>query len=205
MAITFYAAANSSAVPVACALHELGVPHERINIDLASKAQKNPEFLALNPNGKVPTLVVDGTAMFEALAIVQWLGDRYGVEKGLWPAFDTPARLTAISWTTWTYVTLAAPLHRFGLAASQWAPAELRSESHARHARTELQHLLGLLDARLARQPHMLGNDYTLVDSLLANMLRYAAIVGVSSDMHAHVRAWLERCYARPAMRAEWG
>jgi glutathione S-transferase len=205
MAITFYGAPNSSAVPVACALNELALPHERINLDLASKAQKKPEFLALNPNGKVPTLVVDGTPMFEALAIVQWLGDRHGVEKGLWPAFDAPARLSALSWTTWAYVTFAAPLHRFALAASQWAPAELRSEAHAAHANAELQHLLGLLDERLAKQPCMLGNDYTLVDSLLANMLRYAAIVGLSSDAHARVAAWLERCHARPAMRAEWG
>jgi GST-like protein len=205
MAITFYGAPNSSAVPVACALNELAVPHERILIDLASKAQKKPEFLALNPNGKVPTLVVDGTPMFEALAIVQWLGDRHGVEQGLWPAFDAPARMTALAWTAWAYVSFAAPLQRYALAASQWAPAELRHAAHAEHANAELQHMLGLLDARLAQQPYMLGETYTLVDTLLANMVRYAEIVGLSRAGHAHVAVWLERCFARPAISKEWG
>jgi len=205
MALVFYAAPYSSALPVACALNELAVPHERINIDLASNAQKKPEFLKLNPNGKVPTLVVDGTPMFETLAIVQWLGDRYGVEKGLWPAYDAPARLTALSWTTWAYVTFGAQLQRFGLASGERAPAELRSKPHTEHAGAELQQLLGLLEARLADMPHMLGKDYTLVDSLLSNMVRYAAMVGVKTDAHAHIGPWLERSQARPANRAEWG
>jgi glutathione S-transferase len=95
MSITFYAAPQSSASPVACALRELAVPHERINLNLAAGDQRKPEYLALNPNGKVPLLVVNGTPMFEAIAIMQWLGDKYGVEKGLWPSADSPARLEA--------------------------------------------------------------------------------------------------------------
>ena len=205
MAIVFYAAPQSSALPVACALNELAVAHERINIDLKSNTHKKPEFLALNPNGKVPTLVVDGTPMFEALAIVQWLGDRYGVAKGLWPAADAPARLTALAWSTWAYVTFGAHLQRFGLAASEYAPAELRSSAHAEHAQRELQHLLALLDARLASRPYVLGKDFSLVDLLLANMLRYAGLIGVSHDKHPQLGPWLERCHARPAMSAEWG
>src|SRR5688572_26992227 len=105
MSITFYAAPQSSASPVTCALVELGVPHERVNVNLKAGDTRKPEYLALNPNGKVPLLVVDGTPLFEALAILQWLGDRYGVEKKLWPAQDEPARLEALSWTTWGYVS----------------------------------------------------------------------------------------------------
>src|SRR5215212_8353459 len=131
MTITFYEAPFSSATPVACALAELGVPHERIRFDLTSGIQKKPEFLALNPNGKVPTLVVDGTPMFETLAIVQWLGDRYGVAKGLWPAFDDPARLTALSWTAWCYVTCGAHVLRYNFAASERSPSELRHPATA--------------------------------------------------------------------------
>jgi glutathione S-transferase len=205
MAIVFYGAPFSSALPVACALNELAVAHERINVVLGSDALRKPEFLALNPNAKVPTLVVDGTPMFEALAIVQWLGDRYGVAKGLWPAADAPARMTALAWTTWAYVTFGAHLQRFGYAANERAPAELRSRAHAEHAQRELQQLLGVLDARLASQPYMLGKDYSLVDLLLANVVRYASIVGVAYDSHAHIGPWLERCHARPALRSEWG
>ena len=205
MAIVFYAARFSSALPVSCALLELDVKHERVEIDLKADVHKKPEFLALNPNGKVPTLVVDGTPMFETLAIVQWLGDRYGVAKKLWPAADSPERMTAMSWTAWAYVTFGAQLMRFNYAANDQAPAELRSAVHAAHAERELQQLLGLLDARLAKQPHMLGKDFSLVDSLLANSVRYSTLLGVEVDKHPHLRPWLERCHARPAMIAEWG
>src|SRR5262245_39865334 len=105
MSIIFYAASFSSALPVACVLNELEVPHERVTLDLAAMQQKRPEFLKLNPNGKVPTLVADGTPMFEALAICHWLADRYGVARKLWPAADAPERMTALAWTTWAYAT----------------------------------------------------------------------------------------------------
>ena len=101
MTITLYAAPMSSATPVLTALTELEVPHEMVPMDLSAGDQRKPDFLALNPNGQVPTLVVDGTPMFEALAIMQWLGDRFGVERGLWPASDAPERLVALSWSTW--------------------------------------------------------------------------------------------------------
>lgn len=205
MAIVFYAAKFSSALPVSCALAELGVPHQRIEIDLKGSAHKTPEFLALNPNGKVPTLVVDGTPMFECVAIVQWLGDRYGVEKKLWPAFDAPERLTALSWTSWAYVSWGAQLTRLAWSRGEPAPPELRHAPTAEHAKHELQQMLGLLDARLAKQPYMLGKDFTLVDSLLANTVRYSTLIGVETGAHPHLSPWLERCHERPAMRGEWG
>src|SRR5512140_3523039 len=105
MSIVFYSAPMSSATPVARALAELEIPHRVVRLNLQALEQKKPEFLALNPNGKVPTLVVDDTPMFEAVAIIQWLGDRFGVQKGLWPAADSSARMTAMAWCTWAYVS----------------------------------------------------------------------------------------------------
>lgn len=119
MNVTLYQAPYSSAIPVVWALAELSVPYENVKIDLASGAQKKPEFLALNPNGKVPTLVVDGTPMFEACAIVMWLGDRFGVDKKLWPAADAPARMQAMAWSTWAYVTYGSMLARFATASGR--------------------------------------------------------------------------------------
>jgi glutathione S-transferase len=205
MTIRFYAAPNSSAIPVSCALAELDVAHERITVDFKSGMLRKPEFLALNPNGKVPTLVVDGTPMFEALAIVQWLGDRYGVTKGRWPAADSPARMTALAWTAWAYVTYGGQLMRLNYASSPQVAAELHSPAAAAHAKDELQKLLALLDDRLAKQEYMLGASYSLVDLLLACALHYGALCGATTDAHSHLSAWLERCLARPALRSEWG
>ncbi len=204
MTLTLYAAPFSSATPVVHAFDELDVPHERVMLDLAKGEQRAPDFLALNPNGKVPTVVVDGTPMFEGLAILQWLGDRFGVARGLWPAADDPARLTALSWTTWSYVTFGALL-----SCSQWASSDrmdpaLHHAPLADHARAQLQELLGLLDARLADRAFVLGDDYTLVDLVLGDVIAYATFTGLAIDAHPRVAAWHARVRERPSYQTAW-
>ncbi len=202
MSIVFYSAVMSSATPVARALAELEVPHEEVRLNLQALDQKKPEFLALNPNGKVPTLVVNGTPMFEALAIIQWLGDRYGVQKGLWPAADAPERMTAMAWSTWAYVTYGTQVVLLQRTANDRLSAEYRNDAQAEFARKELQHLLSLLDARLAQHPFLLGDEYSLVDLTVAGVVAYGAYFGTPFDSVPHVRTWLDRCMARPAFQA---
>src|SRR5690606_11974785 len=199
MSIVFYAAPMSSATPVSWALAELEVPHERVHVDLAAGDQRKPEFLRLNPNGKVPTLVVDGTPMFEALAIMTWLGDRYGVAKGMWPAADDPARLQALSWSTWAYVSYGSVLNRLAYASSERIESSLRSEGQAKLAREELQALSTILDEKLAVAPNLLGESFSLTDVIVASVVWYATLVGVSLEPYPKVKAWLEGCQARPA------
>jgi GST-like protein len=204
MSIILYAAPMSSATPVVHAFAELEVPHEMIRVDLSSGALRKPEFLALNPNGRVPTIVVDGTPMFEALAIMQWLGDRFGVERRLWPAADAPQRLEALSWSTWAYVTFGSAMQRLHFATSDRLPAELHHRAQAEHARTDLQHSLGLLDTHLAERPWMLGESFSLVDVIVGSVVTYGTFCGVDVDDHPHVRAWLARFHARPAYQKSW-
>lgn len=199
--IVLYWHPMSSASPVACALAELDLPHERVKIDIRAGEQHRPDFLALNPNAKVPTLTVAGAPMFEALAIQLWLGETFGVERGLWPAAGTPERLQALSWCAWAYVSYGAVLTR--LHRSTLGDEALRSSAHADAARAELNALLALLDARLARQPWMLGDAYSLVDLLVGSVMGYSAFVGAPVADHAHVQRWLGRVQARPAMQAE--
>ena len=204
MTITLYAAPMSSATPVVHAIEELEVPHELILLDLQAGDQKKADFLALNPNGKVPTLVVDGTPAFEALAIMQWLGDRYGVERGLWPAADAPERLEAVSWSTWAYVSFGAVLNRLIVATSERLDASLRHEGQAELARTELQDMLAILDGRLASRAHLLGDRFTLADLIVANVITYATMVGVSTKGHNNVERWLATFRERPASKKVW-
>ena len=201
MSIVLYWHPMSSATPIACALAELGVPHERIKIDIRTGEQRRPEYLALNPNGKVPTMTVDGAPMFEALAIHLWLGHRFGVERGLWPAGGTPEALQALSWCAWAYVTYGAVLVRL-LVATQ-GDETLRSPVHADAAMRGLNELLAVLDARLAQQPWMLGAHYSLVDLVVGSVLGYSVYLGAPVKAHRHVQAWLERVQARPAMQIE--
>ena len=203
MSIVLYWHPMSSATPVACALAELGLPHQRIKIDIRAGEQQRPDYLALNPNGKVPTLTVDGAPMFEALAIQLWLGETYGVERGLWPAAGTPARLQALSWCAWAYVSYGAVLTR--LHRATMGDEALRSSAHADAARAELNELLALLNTRLADQPWMLGDAYSLVDLLVGSVIGYSLYIGAPVTAHAHVQQWLARVQARPALQAEAG
>ncbi len=201
MSIVFYSAPMSSASPVASALFELDVPHETVSFDLKKQEHNKPEYLALNPNGKVPTLVVDDTPMFEALAIMMWLGDRYGVSKGLWPAEDDPRRLQAYAWCVWSYVTYGTLIGRLHFACGPATPAELHNAAQARVIREQAAGLLDILEQRLSAQPHMLGDEYSLVDLVVASVVGYGALVGLPVEGHPRVKQWLERFQARPCYR----
>jgi GST-like protein len=201
MSIVLYWHPMSSATPIACALAELGVSHERVKIDILAGEQRRADYLALNPNGKVPTLTVDGAPMFEALAIHLWLGHRFGVERGLWPAAGTPEALQALSWCAWAYVTYGAVLVRLQVATK--GEEALRSAPHAEAALRGLNDLLAVLDARLAAQPWMLGADYSLVDLVVGSVLGYSMYLGAPVQAHPHVKAWLAQVQARPAMQIE--
>jgi len=200
MSLVFYWHPMSSATPVARALAEVAVPHERVRIDIRSGEQRTPEYLAINPNGKVPCLVVEGTPLFEALAIHLWLGEHYGVANGLWPQDGTPARLEAMSWCTWAYVTFGAVIGRVWLATTDDA---LRNADHAAAGIRAANELLDVLEARLSQQPWMLGEAYSLVDLVVGQVVGYGTFVGAAVDAHPAVAAWLAQVQARPARQGE--
>jgi glutathione S-transferase len=197
--IVLYWHPMSSATPVACALAELGVPHERVKVDITTGAQREPAYLAMNPNGKVPTLTVDGAPMFEALAIGMWLGQTYGVTSGLWPAEGTRENLQARAWSTWAYVSYGAQLMRLQAANDLGTP----DDAHGTAARKALDGLLALLDDRLSRHPWMLGEAYTLVDLIVASVIGYSAYIGAPVASHPTTQAWLQKVQARPSMQIE--
>ena len=197
--IVLYWHPMSSASPVASALAELDVPHKRVKVDITKGEQRHPDYLALNPNGKVPTLTVDGAPMFEALAIEMWLGQTYGVKSGLWPAEGTPERLQAMAWSTWSYVTYGAQLVRLQAANDLGTP----DDAHGTAARKGLDELLTVLDGRLNQHAWMLGDKYTLVDLIVASVIGYSTYIGAPVAAHPTTLAWLQKVQARPSMQIE--
>ncbi|MCC6559161.1 MAG: glutathione S-transferase family protein [Polyangiaceae bacterium] len=203
MSITFYYSPQSNAERIHLTLAELGVPHETVRVDLRAGDQKKPELLALNPNGKVPTIVIDGTPMFESVAIQIALGERYGVEKGLWPAPGSPEHLTALTWIIWGQVTLAGTLFRYMMNTSSFVPEEQHNAKQAEVALGELRSLLRILDARVTGRPYLTGEVFTLADLDIASVLNWGlhfAKIDIS-DL-PNLKAWLGRANDRPAARA---
>lgn len=205
MTITLYEAPMSSAVPALQVLCELDVPFERVTLDLSKREQKKPEFLRLNPNGKVPTLVVDGTPMFEALAIMQYLGERFGTERGLWPAAGSPARLEAMSWSAWAYVSYGSAIRRLLQAEHERVPKEQHNAAQARAVREELAELLTILNQRLASRDHILGEDFSIADIIVGSVVIWGTYCDIPVSDHSHVAAWTARLGERASFRRVWG
>jgi glutathione S-transferase len=194
---------RSSATRVQWALEELGIEHEKIRLDGDKAFLRTPEFLAINPNGRIPALVDDGANLFESLAIIMHLGDKYGVERGLWPAPGQPARGEAFSWMVWGVVQLNYYLFEYiyhGLDTAFSLPKEQRSADIAAQSKAGWEKHLAVLDGRLDGRTWILGDAFTLADVALASYVMQArAMARLSLEAVPHVKAWFDRCKTRPA------
>jgi glutathione S-transferase len=206
MSLTFYYAPMSSATRVHWALEELGIPYEKAKIDIRAGAQRAPEYLKVNPNGKVPAIVDDGVAVFESLAILLHLGEKYGVEKKLWPAAGTAARVHALMWASWGSVTLGTAIFRLVSNTAERFPAEMKNPKVAEAAKKEVQDLFGILDRELAGKEYLGGAAFSLLDVAVASMVTFARMVGgIDVSTFKNLDAWAQRCTARPAMAVAAG
>jgi glutathione S-transferase len=124
--LTLYFAPGSSSMAVHIALHEIGVAFEGKPMSFKKNDMRSPEYLALNPEGKVPMLVVDGQPLTEVAAILFYLAKRYP-EAGLLPREDIEADARALSWMSFAASTLH-PARRHGLdhAREVWGIADRR-------------------------------------------------------------------------------
>ena len=199
MSLVFYYAPMTSAGRIHWALEELGIPYEKKKIDLAAGEQKKPEYLALNPNGKVPLIVDDGVPIFESLAILIYLGERYGADKGLFPT-SMLERAEALKWLAWGSVTLGETASRMFRNTSDRFPAEERNAAAGEKAKKELGDLLALLDRELSSKQYLVGTKFTFADLSLAGFSQFLGMIGVDASSYKNLQAWLGRCTSRPAL-----
>lgn len=213
MSLTFYFAPMSTASVTHAVLAELDIPFERVTLDIPARATSTPEFLAINPNGQVPAIVHDGTAIWESAAITLYLGEMFGVDAGLYPK-PGAKRGEAMKWVVWANVKLAEAAGRLARAldprtpgavepgTSDFVPVEHRPAGAAEKAREDLAALLAILNGGLDGRPFLLG-DYTLVDTHLQAFVGWLGMMGIDLAPHPNVAAWLRRCMARPALAAQ--
>lgn len=201
--IKLYSWPGSSGTRVAWALEELGLPYEYVAIDAKKGEHRSAEYLKLNPHGKVPALVDGDERLFESGAMLLHLGNKYGVEKSLWPAGKGQARADAVCWTVWAMTELGPYVLQYlyhGLDSPvSFKPAD-RSKAAADYSHSQLERLLAALEARLEGREHLLGT-FSLADVAAAGWLAFGTAFGVSLDRYPHVAAWLKRCKERPAFK----
>lgn len=200
MTLRLYSWPLSSASGARWALEELGLPYDYVELDREKRDHRKPEYLAINPNGKVPTLVDGAHPYFESLAILLHLAESYGRERELWPSDE--ARLAeALSWTVWGSAELRPYMMQYayhGLDTPvSYAPKD-RSQAAAKYNGDEFLRTLDALDLRLAQRDYLLG-EFSLTDISPASALYFGEALGVPMEGRANVAAWLERCRKRPA------
>lgn len=197
MSLTFYFAPMSTSGITDLVLEELGVPCERVRVDIRGGGTRKPEFLRLNPNGKVPLIVHDGTPIWESAAITMYLGEVFGVEKDLYPPAG-PRRGEAMKWIVWTNVTCGDAVYRFMRNTSDWTPADQHNAKAAEVAKVDIANCLHILDEALSGRQFLAG-AYTLADTHLNSFVDWLRNMQMDLAPYARLNAWSERCKARPA------
>jgi len=200
-AIKLYSWPSSSGTRIAWALEELGVPYDYVELDAKKLEHRTPQYLAINPHGKVPGLSDGELTLFESGAILLYLGDKYGVEKRLWPVGMGQARADAVCWTVWAMSELGNYMMQYlyhGLDTPFSYKPEDRSKACAEYNRTQFTRGLDALQTRLQHREYLL-DAFSLVDIPAAGWLLLGTRMGIKLDSHPRVADWLKRCGERPA------
>ncbi len=191
-----YAPDNAS-LCVRLALEELALPYQTVLVDRATRAQKSPAFLALNPNGLIPVLETPQWPLFETGAILLWLADTYGA---LMPAPDDPQRSFAVQWLFWLANTLH-PTQRMLFYPDQYTDGD--QDALRRISRSRLQGHYDLLEQ--AQHAGWLDSSAPSAQGCyLAPMLRWSHLYGGDTawcDLNRWPRllAFAQRYETRPA------
>jgi glutathione S-transferase len=195
---TYYYAPMSTAVRTTWAIEELGVPCERVRLDLQKKETKTEAFLKLNPNGTVPLLVVDGTPIFESTAILIYLGETYGVDKGFYPPPGLE-RAATLKWIVWANVGFYDPITRWMGNTGSTIPADLKNAKAGEKGKNDLGAAMKILDSALAGKSYLVNDKFSLADLAISSYLGWLMFMGYDYSSFKNVKAWGDRCLGRPA------
>jgi glutathione S-transferase len=200
MGLKIYGIARSRAFRTLWMAAELGLDYEHVKLDFADGGTRRPDYLAINPNGHVPTIDDNGFRLWESMAINLYLAKRYGTAAGsLYPQrLEDEAR--AWQWSFWGMTEIERPaltalLNRVG-------PENRRDAAAADAAEQALAAPLQVLDAALATTPYLLGEGFTVADLNVASILAWARQARVGLAAVPRAEAWLKKCHDRPAAQA---
>lgn len=169
----------------------LGLPFERVIVDLARGAQREPAFLALNPFGQVPVLQDGAVTLSDSSAILVYLAQTYDASRAWLPA-DPAATAAVQRWLSVAAGELASGPATARLIALFKAPLDLD------RAKAIAARILGLMNDHLAARRFLVGDGPTIADVALYSYTAHAPEGGVSLEPYPAVRAWLGRIEALP-------
>jgi glutathione S-transferase len=195
---TLYYAPGSASMVVHLALLELGVAHELRRVDLEAGAQRDPDYLRLNPNGVVPTLLIDGQPYFESSALAFVLAERHS-DRGLAPAPGAATRTAYLQWMFHLANTLQ-PAFRLWFYPSDLGEADPSAVKAA--ARSRIESTWDRLDAQLAAGgPYLLGDAISVLDLYATMLMRWSRNMPRPATQWTNLRALADRVRSRDSFK----
>jgi GST-like protein len=194
MAITLYTAATPNGWKISIAHEEMGLPYEVRVIDLGQKEQKADWYVKLNPNGRIPTLVDDGFAVFESGAILIYLAEK----TGKFLPRDVQGRSRVIQWLMFQMAGVGPMMGQANVFV-RYFPEKIQSVIDRYHR--EVTRLFQVLDTQLATHEFVAG-DYSIADMALWPWISGHEWSGISVDQFKHLQRWLALVGGRPAVQA---
>ena len=205
--IQLYSLNTPNGVKVSIMLEETGLAYEPHLVDITKNESHTPEFLSLNPNGKIPAIIdPDGPGgeaigLFESGAILLYLADR----SGQFISADVAMRWETIQWLFFQMGSIGPMFGQLGYF-NKFAGKEIADKRPLERYVAESRRLLGVLDTRLADRPWIMGEAYSIADIATIGWVRnlitfYEARELVAYDTLNYVPGWLERALARPAVQ----
>jgi glutathione S-transferase len=193
--LRIYGLARTRAFRALWIAKELGLDYEHIPVEIGAAGARKPEYLAINPNGRLPAIDDDGFILWESLAITLYLAKKHG---RLYPK-TLEGEAKAWQWSLWSVQEVDRGVNIWSLHAVR-LPAGDRDPDRLAEALKVLAAPFKVLDDALADRPYLLGLDFTVAD------LNVAAVISRAIDMDLsgtpHVGDWLKRCLERPAALA---
>jgi len=193
-AMTLYTAPTPNGWKISIALEEMALPYEVRVIDFATNEQKSDWYVKLNPNGRIPTLVDDGFAMFESGAILIYLAEK----TGKFLPRNVQSRSRVIQWLMFQ-MSGVGPMMGQANVFLRYFPEKIQPAID-RYQR-EVTRLFGVMDRQLAEHQFIAG-EYSIADIALWPWVSGYEWSGVSVEEFVHLTRWLAAVSARPAVQA---
>jgi len=194
--LTFYTANTPNGLKVSLYLHEAGLTHQQVNVDLSAGEQKQPAFLSLNPNGKIPVIVDHerDLTVFESGAILTYLATKTGVLQPM-----TQAKAIAVN--QWLHFQIGGIGPMLGQLWWFLHGSKTRNAEAIERYRKESLRLIGVVDMRLARSAYLATDEYSIADIAAFAWLRTHYELDLDLTPFPDVRQWLTDIEARPTVQ----
>ena len=193
---TLYYANGTAALPVHILLEEIGAPYETVRIDFAKRAQTSPDYLAINPKGRVPSLVTPDGILTETPAILAYLAQRFP-EKGLAPqdAFNFARAQSFNAYLAATVHVNHAHRHR----GARWSDDPSCWDSMTAKVASNMTECAAMIEQHYLDGPWVLGAAYSMCDPYLHLIARWLPVDGCDRAAFPKIQAHYEAMLARPA------